>query len=444
MARRAEPDYVSGEKGRYEIAPPIVHPAHCVCDLCPKRRAAPADWLKPITIRSRRKSPYPSSRIDSAAYARQFKREEEARLVAAVEEAERQKRARAGAVTFGRVCDAYRDHQKAEGKRFDRDQYRIAAAEEYFGRSRDAASLDREGYAAWRAHLAKNGAAASTIARHTTTLVAMMNHAVREQIITSHNLTHLQRPKVRKKTKPVTFTRRQVAVLLGRAMDAYEREQARTLQQWQREQEARAAERRPQLTTKAPSVVPLRGFCLIAYLTLMRPENNFSLRWEQLSIDARKDLGRFRLDEHKNSSKGVEVEGGLHPALVRYLRPIWRGRMARGLVHPSPATGEPYVNIRAQWARLLEIANGMLPPDEQLTGVRQHFYTWRHTGASELAANGGDPVMIARMMGDTSLKTVMDHYFDSSVEHMQEILAKWEPPIGEDASGRKDQAIWAN
>jgi hypothetical protein len=27
--------------------------------------------------------------------------------------------------------------------------------------------------------------------------------------------------------------------------------------------------------------------------------------------------------------------------------------------------------------------------------------------------------MIVRMMGDTSLKTVMDHYFDSSVEHMQ-------------------------
>src|SRR5438093_8554571 len=50
-----------------------------------------------------------------------------------------------------------------------------------------------------------------------------------------------------------------------------------------------------------------------------------------------------------------------------------------------------------------------------------------YTGASELAARGADPVMIVRMMGDSSLRTVMDHYFDSSVEQMQEVLARWEP-----------------
>jgi integrase len=136
------------------------------------------------------------------------------------------------------------------------------------------------------------------------------------------------------------------------------------------------------------------------------------------------------------------VEAALHPALVRYLRMITPGPEASGHVHPNPQTGEPYVNIRAQWARLVEIANGILSKHEQLAGVREHFYTWRHTGASELAAKGADPVMIARMMGDTSLKTVMDHYFDSSVEHMQEVLAKWELPIGEERE-ESDAPSWS-
>lgn len=54
----------------------------------------------------------------------------------------------------------------------------------------------------------------------------------------------------------------------------------------------------------------------------------------------------------------------------------------------------------------------MLPSDEQLSGVRMHFYTWRHTGASHLAASSKDPVLVTRLMGDTQLQTVMKHYFD--------------------------------
>lgn len=34
--------------------------------------------------------------------------------------------------------------------------------------------------------------------------------------------------------------------------------------------------------------------------------------------------------------------------------------------------------------------------------------------------------MIARMMGDVSLTTVMAHYFDSSLEHMQQIVDRWD------------------
>jgi len=68
--------------------------------------------------------------------------------------------------------------------------------------------------------------------------------------------------------KPVIFTNKQVATLLGSAMSRYEREQA-----------AAHGAFEPDTNRKKPSVVPLRGFCMIAYTTLMRPETNFDLCW---------------------------------------------------------------------------------------------------------------------------------------------------------------------
>src|SRR5688572_14937075 len=134
MARRADPDYVSGKPGRYEIAPRIVHPADCVCAICPRHRKSAEDWLHPIELRARRQSIYPNSRQDSAAYARQFKKEEEQRLRDAVVAAVELKRARAAAVPFGTVCDAYRQHLRDEGRRLDRAEPLIANIEALFGR----------------------------------------------------------------------------------------------------------------------------------------------------------------------------------------------------------------------------------------------------------------------------------------------------------------------
>jgi integrase len=442
--RRSEPDWVSGVRGRYEISPPIVHPPHCVCAICPRHRKTNEDWLRAFVIRARRKSPHPDNRLESAAFARNFKRQEESRLAEALQRAEAEKRARGNAVGFGRVCDVYRDRQQADGKRFDRDRYRINALEKFFGRDRDAQSIDRASYDAFRAHLTTRRLSASTILRYTATLVAMMNGAVRDGLIPAHGLAHLRRPSVKKKAKPVTFTRRQVGILLGRAIDQYEREQADEQRRFDVEQDRRRGEGLPLLTKKRPSVVPLRGFCFIAYLTLMRPENNFALKWSQIRLDVKDDAGRFRLDEHKNSSKGIEVEAALHPVLVRYLRQIAPGRGGSEYVHANVATGEPYRNIRQQWERLITIANTMLRPDEQMTGARAHFYTWRHTGASELAARGADPVMIVRMMGDSSLRTVMDHYFDSSVEHIQEVLSKWLDPTEDESQAGGTPNTWTN
>jgi hypothetical protein len=53
---------------------------------------------------------------------------------------------------------------------------------------------------------------------------------------------------------------------------------------------------------------------------------------------------------------------------------------------------------------------------------------------SQLVASGADPVAVVRLMGDTSLTTVLRHYFDSELRHMQKLVRRWES-AGEGAGG---------
>jgi len=214
-------------------------------------------------------------------------------------------------------------------------------------------------------------------------------------------------------------------VLLGAAMDRYEREQV--------DETKRLLTVSGKNKVMRGSSMPLRGICLIAYRTLMRPSNNFALRWDELKINEKTMKGSFDLKKHKNSSKGIEARGPLSHSLITYLVATKPAETPTGFVHVNAETQLPYKNIRHQWKRLIDIANELLPADDQISDDLD-FYNLRHTGASELVAKGADPVMIVRMMGDTSLQTVMAHYFDSSLEHMQEVIDRWDLPIDSDSA----------
>lgn len=439
MARTNDPGYVVRGKNGFDVQVPVVHPAYCVCEPCKNPNNRPADaWGREIIIRTRRRSLYPKHQKQSAAYAVNLKKQIEAELRDAVTAARAREDALANAVSVGTVCAHYEAWQREQNKDWKRDQYRVKEIKEFLGEARDAATVKYEDYVTFRAHLEKRGCKPATIRRYVNTLIAVFNRAVKSRVLSAHQLLNIERPKVVTTKKPVIFTRHQVAVLLGSAMLRYEREQLDTFRAFKREQELRTTERRPLLTCNPPSVVPLRGLCLTAYTTLTRPETNFSLTWEQLTIDANSNRGRFRLDAHKNMAKGVNVEAPLKPELVRYLKTIMPDDgEPSGLVHPNPDTGLAYVNIRKQWLRLVEIANEILGDDEQLTDEREHFYTWRHTGASHLAASSKDPVLVMRLMGDTQLATVMKHYFDSDFEHMQAEVEKWELPVEKKSAARR-------
>lgn len=424
---RSEPDYVSGRKGHFEIVPWINHPAFCVCDVCPKFREREAArtgkpladvWGAPLPIRIRRVSPFPDNRKASAAAVLALKAEEEKRLLDALEQADAEKRARRNAVSFGMVADAYRAHLIAAKKEYNTSKSRIDNIEALIGRDRDVQAVD---IAVYKELLAEVSEMESETQRHyAAMLLAMLNFAKAERIITTHQLEGVRLPLVIRDDSPEPWSQYEVAVIMGPAMDEFECEQAA----WNE----KVAQDKANRGFRCPSAVPLRGLCLVAYLTLMRPKNNKALTWEEVRIDPHTRTGWFKLDQHKNVNKGIKARGKLADKLVDYLLSI-RPANARGLIHPNPATGKPYVDIRKQWNRLIKIASRIL--GYELTGKKADFFNFRHSGASHMAMKGNKPkdlMSVVRMMGDTSLTTVNRHYFNIDDEMLAEIVEGWSVP----------------
>jgi integrase len=423
----ADPDFVSGRKGRFQLQPPIVHPPFCVCAVCPKHRqraagesGRPVDeiWSLPLVIRTRRASPSPTSRVESAHAALQIKQEEEARLAADVKAAEEERRARQNARSFGDIADAYRRYLISERKRYDSARSLIDNIEGLVGRARDANAID---IAVYRELLAEVAEMSPGTRRHyASTLLAMMNNAKSEGIIASHQLSDVRRPAAPKTGRPVTWTQYELGVLTGPALDEFEREQGR----WNE----RVGKVEGTGTLRSASHVPLRGLMLVAYFTLMRPRNNRALTWEEVTLDPVTRTGFFKLDQHKNVNKGIHAEGPIAQPLAEYLLAI-RPRNARGLIHPNPATGKPYVEIRKQWNRLVAIASRML--GYELTGRKADFFTFRHTGATDMASkarDGSDILDVVYMMGDTNIRTVEKHYFNFRRTRTAAMITGWELP----------------
>lgn len=409
MARNADPTWVTtGKRGKgIGLQFPVVHPPACICkEVCLDPAKRPLESRSGEFVVRVRRQAKAKTQNGAIAEAQRLKEEMEASLVAAVADAKERNVAVGGSKTLREIADSYAAHQKKEGKRYDRDRYVIAEIVAHFGEDRDPTTITKRDYLEWCGAMEKRGRADATIQRRTTTLLAILNRARRWELIPHHRLDGIEKPKPIL-GKPVTYSPRQIVTLLGPAMDRYEAEQ----------ELARAAYD-PDTHQKAPSVVPLRGIVMIGLYTLIRPSNNLALRWEDVVLHPREDRGSFHLRRHKNAKKGIVAEGALHPDLVRYFRSI-RPARAAGLIHPNPATGRAYVNIRTQWRRLVVIANEMLDTEEQIKDRAEDMYVLRATGASLLAACGADPVLICNMMGDQQLETIRRHYFASHLDHMQ-------------------------
>jgi hypothetical protein len=161
----------------------------------------------------------------------------------------------------------------------------------------------------------------------------------------------------------------------------------------------------------------------------MRPDNNRSVDWEEITLDPATMRGTFKLDQHKNVNKGIKARGPIARAMVEYLLSI-RPANASGPIHANADTGRPYVDIRKQCKRLLAIADEMFGYEQ--TGKKARFLNFRHTGASHIASRGRAArhlLGVVKMMGDTSVAIVNRHYFNLEDDVMQEIIEGWALPM---------------
>ena len=424
---KAQASYITGRVGSIDLYPWVTHPPHCGCSICPANRKRAAErsgrpiedvWAEPLDIRMRRDSPFPRNRKLSKLAAIQLKESEETKLREAVQKDAAARQAELSIVRFGAVVDAYRQYFITNNKGLQKEKSRIDNIEAFISRNRDTAHVDIHVYRELIAEVERMHP--ETRRHYASTLLAMLNLAKDERVITSHQLLGVRVPQVIRDEEPQPWSHRELRVIMGPAMREYEREQAA----WN----ARVAQEKKNRGLRSPSYLPLRGLSLVAYYTLMRPKNNRALEWEVLAIDTDSRTGFFKLNQHKNVNKGIKARGALAAELVDYLLSI-RPPNACGPVHLNPSSGLPYVDIRKQWDRLIEIASRML--GYELTGKKADFFNFRHTGASHIAQRGRDPkhlLVVVKMMGDTCVETVNRHYFNLDDEVMQELVTGWEIP----------------
>jgi hypothetical protein len=181
--------------------PWVTHPAYCVCSRCKKRRT-PDEWDRAVRVRIDRVSPF-TTEAESIANAVQLRETEEARLSSELDHARAEQRAIGTRVSFAKICNAYRDYQLREGRRLDRDQYRLAVLEDFFGSDRDVLSIDRreaEHLRLWLTSERQVGLA--TVERYLATLIAALNSAVKDGLIESHRLHGLRRSRLARTFAP--------------------------------------------------------------------------------------------------------------------------------------------------------------------------------------------------------------------------------------------------
>ena len=428
MPYNDEPKWVSGRLGNLTLEPPITHPGLCPCKQCPayrEKRAArlglPIEQVnrEPIDIRVKRNSPFPRNRSLSKDAALRLKNEEEQRLRDLVAGVHAAQIAVTNAVPFRRVVDHYRRYMIDNRKGYEHERYRIDKIEKFIGSDRDVATIDYDLYLALLDLYANKSA--QTRRHYATTLLAMLKRAKAERVIKSHQLSDIILPPAPRNGDPQPWTRHELGVITGPALLEYEADQSA----WNE----KVAQEKTNRGLRSPSFVPLRGYSLIGYYTMMRPDCNLNLGWHEVTLDAPTLTGWYKLDEHKNVNKGIDAEGPLAKELVEYLLAIRPPNPGRKPIHFNPDTGKPYVDIRKQWERLMEIASRRL--GYELEGKKRMFFNFRHTGASHIAQRGKTPahlLAVVKMMGDTSVQTVNRHYFDIEPEVMQELVLGWKRP----------------
>ena len=253
----------------------------------------------------------------------------------------------------------------------------------------DMASIRKADIDSWQQDMWKAGLSPDTIRRDFTALRALLNEAVKDDLLTENPIKgHELRP----------------------APQAVQNaETKRYAEQKAKRRQLTAAEVRG-ILTGLDSLEPgcwFRPFCMLTLSTGWAPSDLLQLTWSQVELEFGPRLTKPRAKtSHKRLRAGSLLKDMVMPltADTTAMLKAWKKSQPEGtrLVFPSPQTGRvmegtPY---KRQWKRVKK-AGGL--PDELV------FYGLRHHVISTMVAAGIPTFTVGEMVG-TSEQMIADHY----------------------------------
>ena len=294
--------------------------------------------------------------------------------------------------TVGDILEAYRpwvtEHRKAGGETVKLISSQFAR---FLGRV--ASTLTVAEVEAWRTKKTQAGAKAATVNRQANALTAMLNWAVRRDLLSDNPLRKLERLSERGSGQRVRYLSDDERQRLLAALDAREarsRGERLSHNDWLI---VRHQEPLPEIRTHF--VDHIKPLVLLSLHVGARRGALFALRWGDVQVETKTVL--LRASAAKTE---VEQHAPLNSVALATLE-AWRDQCGDvsedDLVFPSPRSGGQLNNVKKAWAGILAEAEI----------VNFHWHDMRHDFASRLVMKGVDLNTVRELLGHKDIKMTL-------------------------------------
>ena len=257
----------------------------------------------------------------------------------------------------------------------------------------------------WQAKMVENGKAYATQQRAYGALKTLLNDAVKRGVLTDNPLAKVTLDKIHeseevhleRKSKRSYLTKEQIHQLFA-GLDKYQ-EQKR---QGRRNSRTHGKAHLPCLDN-LEFVDYVKPFILTMFYTGFRNGDVYGLRWEHIHFygDSATIHKTIEKTAHKKpEAKTFPIAGELTTILQSWR--VQNGNPKSGYVFSNPEGGRlGGTALKRPWRKIKELSG--LPESLDL-------YTLRHNFASWLVMNGSDLLTVAKLMGHSDIRMVIDHY----------------------------------
>ena len=264
----------------------------------------------------------------------------------------------------------------------------------------------------WQESMTEAGRAHSTINRTLGALKALLNQAVKDEVLEISPLANYQldAPSLDQQDRMETDSRKeQRRPLTDKEISALFEAIEQFDKEFRRKRKNSRSHGKPHLADldNLPFAHWFVPFFYVALYTGMRVGDLFTLKWADLDLDRQRlqKITEKSVYRRRQGKKPIEIELFLPKQLLSILKQ-WDAQsnlQKSGFIFPNPATGAPMSAKAHQrhWATIRTKAG---------LSDRIVFYSLRHNWISRLVADGRPLLEVAKMAGQTSVQMIEDHY----------------------------------